>query len=247
MVAVKEIAIKRMKIVKPHIDRELCLHSKVRHPNIVLLMAYATENNKLYLISELIDGDTLDNVLFGGESEVMSMPMKLSVSKKISQAVAYLHSQRPVIIHRDIKPENVLVANSLNIVKLCDMGLSKLKTMNTIMTTMAGGSLQPGTPVYQAPEVLLERKSSNTMTDIWSLSCTLVEVFCERPIWDSPDTDKEPVHYIMDRMKIQAKSDGFDLACIFIQSILILNMLEKGLSYRDDERPHALEITDCFV
>ena len=176
-VAVKEIAIKRMKVMKTLIDRELCLHSKLRHPNIVLLMAHAMEGNRLHLITELIDRDSLDDVLFSGNYLSMELPVKLSVCKKICQAVAYLHSNIPAIIHRDIKPENLLIGDTCNTVKLCDMGLSKLKTMNTIMTTMAGGSLQPGTPPYQAPEVLVDRKSGNTSTDIWSMSCTLVEVF----------------------------------------------------------------------
>ncbi|XP_060084108.1 uncharacterized protein LOC132563364 [Ylistrum balloti] len=55
------------------------------------------------------------------------MSVKFQISFKISQAVAYLHSQTPSVINRDIKPENVLIADKFNVVKICDMGLSKLK------------------------------------------------------------------------------------------------------------------------
>ena len=65
----------------------------------------------------------------------------------------YCYPQTPAVIHRDIKPENILISHDLKQVKLCDMGLSKIKTMNTVMTTMAGGLVQPGTPVYKAPEI----------------------------------------------------------------------------------------------
>lgn len=172
-VAVKEIVIKRMKITKPLVDRELCIHNQLRHPNIVLLMAYTMESDRLCLVSELIDGVTLDMCLFGLDETIrMNMSVKLNISLKISQAIAYLHAQNPVIIDRDIKPENILVANDCNVVKLCDMGLSKLKTMNTVVTTMAVGVLQPGTPAHQAPELLPERQSANTMTDSWSLAGT---------------------------------------------------------------------------
>ncbi|KAH3821389.1 hypothetical protein DPMN_123153 [Dreissena polymorpha] len=124
-VAIKEIKIKRMKIAKPIVDRELCVHSQLRHPNSVMLMAFAIESARLYLVSELINGVTFDSSLFGIDGPSMSMSLKLNVCLKISKAVAYL--QNPMIIHRDIKPEYVLVANEFHVVKLCDMGVSKLR------------------------------------------------------------------------------------------------------------------------
>ncbi|KAH3828239.1 probable serine/threonine-protein kinase drkD [Dreissena polymorpha] len=248
-VAIKEIKIKRMKIAKPIVDQELCVHSQLRHPNIVMLMAFAIESDRLYLVSELINGITLDSCLFGIDGSSMSMSLKLNVCLKISQAVAYLHAQNPMIIHRDIKPENVLVANEFHVVKLCDMGLSKLKTTNTIMTTLAGICLQPGTPAYQAPEILLERQSANEMTDIWSLACTSVEVFTEMPVWNSSD---DPVQYIMSRMKLKAKPDALELLASLADTdsenveSKIYRILDKGLSYSNSGRPHALQIVSYF-
>lgn len=79
--AVKEIVIKCIKIAKPLVDRELCVHGELRHPNIVLLMAYTIESDRLYLVSELIDGVTLDMCLFGlDETTRMNMFVKLNVS-----------------------------------------------------------------------------------------------------------------------------------------------------------------------
>ncbi|XP_053403994.1 probable myosin light chain kinase DDB_G0292624 [Mercenaria mercenaria] len=148
---------KRMEIAKPFIDRELCVHSKLRHPNSVLLMAYALASDQLYLVSELIEGCKLDN--FYNEENAMTMSVKLTVLLKVSQGT--VHSQDPKIIHRDIKPENILVSQNFHVVKLRDIGLSKLRSMNTVMTTMAGGSSQPGTPACKASRVMLERSSSN--------------------------------------------------------------------------------------
>ncbi|XP_053386658.1 probable serine/threonine-protein kinase DDB_G0267514 [Mercenaria mercenaria] len=158
-VAIKEIVMKRIEIAKPFIDRELCVQSKLRHPNSVLLMAYALASDQLYLVSELIKGCILDNCLFCNEENAMTMSVKLTVSLKVTQAT--VHSQDPIIIHRDIKPENILVLQDFHVVMLRDMDLSKLRCMNTVMTTMAGGSSQPGTLAYQTSEVMLERSSSN--------------------------------------------------------------------------------------
>lgn len=129
------------------------------------------------------------------------------------------------------------------------MGLSKLKTMNTVMTTMAVGGLQPGTPAYQAPEVLLERRSTNTMTDSWSTACTLVEVMVEMPIWN---TAEEPAQYIMSRMKLKVKPDGIDLLASFVETdymyknmgTKICSLLDKGLNCSSGVRPQALEVVN---
>jgi serine/threonine-protein kinase len=150
------------------------------------MMVFAIERDRLYLVSEKVDAMTLDKCLFGiDETSITYMSVKLQVSLKISQAIANLHARVPVIIHRDIKPENILIANDLNVVKLCDRGLSKFETMNTDMTTLTGYSLQPCTPAYQAPEVLLGRQSASLSTDIWSLSITLLEIMTDLPVWVS--------------------------------------------------------------
>ena len=147
-----------MKYARKLIERELCVHSKIRHPNIVQLMAFAVDKNKLYLVQEYVAGSNLDDVLFSQNFSEMNITSKIEVAEKVVQAVAYLHNQCPAIIHRDIKPENVLVSGDFSVVRLCDMGLAKLKTMSTLITTMASCSTQPGTPAYQAPEVLLDKK-----------------------------------------------------------------------------------------
>lgn len=154
---------KRINIVKPMIERELNVHSRIRHPCIVQLMAVAVSKNKLYLVTEYVDGSSLDDLIFSRErSEAISPQFKLEVAQKIVQAVTYLHNQCPLILHRDIKPENILISGDLSIVRLCDMGLSKLKSMNTLVTTIVtSAEIQPGTPAYQPPEVLVHRQKGN--------------------------------------------------------------------------------------
>ena len=89
------------------------------------------------------------------------------------------------------------------------MGLSKLKTFNTIIITIASSAgSQPGTPVYQAPEIPLDRQSANTKTDVWSLVCTLIEIFVEEPILSG--IDDEVIRNIETKMKIQAMLPGLE-------------------------------------
>ena len=90
---------------------------------------------------------------------------KLDVGKQVSLAVAYLHNLKPPLLHRDIKPANVLVAEKTHITKLCDMGLSKLKSAQSLTHTIS--SAIRGTPFYMAPECLLERKKAAVHSDVW--------------------------------------------------------------------------------
>ena len=58
--AVKGILVKRMKLAKSMIERELNVHSAVRHPNILQLLTCTTCENKLLLVTEFIDGNNLE-------------------------------------------------------------------------------------------------------------------------------------------------------------------------------------------
>ena len=90
---------------------------------------------------------------------------KESIRKNCIQAVAYLRALKPPVIHRDIKPANVLISRQSGVAKLCDMGISKLKEIQTMTKTTSG---IPGTPSYMAPECLLQNKKATVDSDIWS-------------------------------------------------------------------------------
>lgn len=55
-------------------------------------MAYALECDKLYLITEPIEGDSLDQGLFGDTNKTLLMSERLDIAEKICLAVVYLHS-----------------------------------------------------------------------------------------------------------------------------------------------------------
>ena len=89
---------------------------------------------------------------------------------------------KPLVVHRDIKPANVLVAQATHVIKLCDMGLSKLKSAQSLSQTTS--TAIPGTPSYMAPECLLDNKKATVHSDIWALACTLIELFTEKDSWE---------------------------------------------------------------
>ena len=127
-IAVKQMKVRQMKMMKSVIQSEIHVHSKIRHPNIVQIMAVAMGKSAVYIVSELVDGSNLDELLFSSDEDdtrafTITDDKKPFMGQQITQAVAYLHNLKPPILHRDIKPANVLVAIGSYITKLCDMGL----------------------------------------------------------------------------------------------------------------------------
>ena len=128
-VAVKHVKIRHAKRIQSVVEREVRLHRMARHPNIVQIMAISFLKNSIYIVSELIGGHNLEELLFSDDDEssttfTLQSCDKLDIGKQICQAVAYLHNLKPPLVHRDIKPANVLVAQTTHVTKLCDMGLS---------------------------------------------------------------------------------------------------------------------------
>lgn len=91
---------------------------------------------------------------------------QLYIFKELCQAVYYLHTQN--ILHRDIKPSNIFIAVDGKI-KLGDFGISTFK--RELMTP------QTCTKNYRAPELFFGLKEYNLSIDIWSLGCTLIELY----------------------------------------------------------------------
>jgi len=81
--------------------------------------------------------------------------------------MAFIHSKN--VIHRDIKPHNILIGIDGN-VKICDFGVSRQFSINTIKTYKI-----KGTRVYAPPE-MLEEKGYDHSADVWSCAIVLVEM-----------------------------------------------------------------------
>ncbi|XP_052777969.1 uncharacterized protein LOC128215309 [Mya arenaria] len=245
-IAVKKVKIKRMKVVKQSVLQEVVTNSHLRHPNIVLLMGYSINTDCLYLLTEFIAGPNLDDVLFADNEYEFTVPQKHAVALQVCQGVAYLHNHNPIVIHRDIKPENILLTRNLETAKLCDMGLSKVKVMNTMTKTVADRrETQPGTPAYQAPEILLQARRGRTQADVWSLCCSLVELFTAKTIWDLTSEDDEnddSVQVIIRAMQRKDMPHGLsNLDREHTLSVQLKAVIQKGLSYQIEDRPTALD------
>ncbi|WVZ23878.1 hypothetical protein V8G54_002422 [Vigna mungo] len=98
-------------------------------------------------------------------------------TRHILSGLAYLHSKKT--IHRDIKGANLLV-DSAGVVKLADFGMAKH------LNGFEGNLSLRGSPYWMAPEAVMQKDNSPDLAfaiDIWSLGCTIIEMFTGKPPW----------------------------------------------------------------
>src|SRR5450432_4399769 len=86
------------------------------HPNIVAVHDVGTKNGVFYIISELVDGESVRSAKYG-------LRKTLDIAVQIASGMAAAHAAG--IIHRDLKPDNILLTRDGR-VKILDFGLAKL-------------------------------------------------------------------------------------------------------------------------
>jgi CheY-like chemotaxis protein len=144
--------------------RELDLLASVEHPSLQRVLGSGVEDGWLWYAMELAPGATLFDELVRGP-----MPWRrvTSIGRDIASGLAHLHGLG--IVHRDVKPGNIIVAGDR--ARLIDFGLAR--RTNDLGLTSPAEVL--GTPLYVAPELVLEDIEPSPASDVFSLSVSLHE------------------------------------------------------------------------
>ena len=121
-VAIKILKAKRSENPTLHqrLAREFKAASELEHPNIVRAISFETDGELSYLVSELVEGDSLGDRL--DKHCRLSEADAVRIITQIAQALHYAHQKQ--IIHRDVKPDNILLLHDGR-AKLTDFGLAK--------------------------------------------------------------------------------------------------------------------------
>jgi eukaryotic-like serine/threonine-protein kinase len=158
--------------------REAHATARLAHPAIVALYEACSDEDAFYLISELIEGDTLAVLIAEDE---LSDEEVLEIGLTLTGALAHAHARG--VIHRDVKPHNVLVPSERTDrtpghaptqvpAKLADFGGASLVGDEAL--TRTGDVL--GTLAYMAPEQS-EGQETGPACDLYSLALVLYEAF----------------------------------------------------------------------
>jgi serine/threonine protein kinase len=157
----------------PRVVREAQAAARLNHPGIVTLFELGSDAERTYLVSELVEGQTL---AARGRAGDLSDREVARLGLDLCAALAHAHAAG--VVHRDVKPQNVLVAGRTGRAKLMDFGIAHVLGGETL--TRTGDVL--GTIAYMAPEQA-EGERAGTAADVYSLALTLYECWSgEHPV-----------------------------------------------------------------
>ena len=194
--------------------KEIDIHSRFIHQNIIRLYSYEENETSFNLILEYAPNGNLFQLIQKKKS--LSENECFAYFIQTIDAIYFLHENN--IIHRDIKPENLLLFNKSKI-KLCDFGWStELEIANR--TTFCG------TIEYMAPEIIKEEPYEKSV-DIWALGILLYEMYYGfspfKAIGNFDDGTKEVLNNILNNSIIFPNEKIIDSD----MKSLILKMIEK--------------------
>ena len=146
--------------------REIKVHSRLSHPNIVAFYSATELDNQLVMTSEFFEGVTLETRLEAGP-----MPVKEAIAcmSQVLAALSYAHEQG--VVHREISPANILLGPD-GAVKLTGFGLAKSATDAQLTCT---GTVM-GWLEYMSPEQVTAVDTVDGRTDSYSAGAVLYEM-----------------------------------------------------------------------
>jgi serine/threonine protein kinase/tetratricopeptide (TPR) repeat protein len=147
------------------------------HPNILALYEFEQEGDLAYVVTELLEGETLRELIKRGP---ISWRRAVEIGTAIADGLSAAHAKG--IVHRDLKPENVFIT-TVGHVKLLDFGLAQpyrkpLPASEHVRTDPIESGVF-GTVGYMAPEQI-GGATLGPSTDIFALGCVLYEAVSGR-------------------------------------------------------------------
>ena len=168
----------------------------LNHPNILSIHAVGQQDGSPYIVTELLEGETLRERLRHG-----ALKLRDSIDIAIQTAKGLAAAHEKGIAHRDLKPENLFLVKDGR-VKILDFGLAKLiqnpsspdgSTLSLPDPTDAGRVL--GTVGYMSPEQV-RGQPADARSDIFALGCLLYEMLTGKRAFRKP-TSVETMHAIL--------------------------------------------------
>jgi eukaryotic-like serine/threonine-protein kinase len=144
--------------------REVKLTASLDHPNICTLRTAFSNENRLYMVMEYVEGTTMATKLDMGPLSVNDAVKYIS---QVLSAVGYAHQRH--IIHRDIKPANMMLTTQ-GVIKLMDFGIARSGDERGL--TMTGTTL--GSIGYMSPEQV-RGDPVDARSDLYSVGIVLYE------------------------------------------------------------------------
>ncbi|OIJ84750.1 serine/threonine protein kinase [Streptomyces colonosanans] len=205
---------------------------RLHHPHVVGVLDFGEHEGRLFLVMELVEGDSLSRVL--SDDGPLPAERVARIAAQAAAGLAVAHEQG--IVHRDIKPGNLLL-DADGTVKIGDFGIARFMDDPSAALTATGQIV--GTSLYIAPERALG-KPAGPASDVYSLGCVLYQLLTGNPPFRA-GTPIAVLHQHLDAAPVPPRELGVALPPAFENYLLGL------LAKRPEERPTALQIADWFA
>lgn len=178
-----------IKMVHPHLsdepsfmrrfEEEAAAIASLRHPNIVQVFDFNTDEDINYMVMEYVPGETLQARLkrLNKNERKMSISEALQISINVCEGLSYAHKRG--MVHRDVKPANIMLDVNGQAI-LMDFGIVKI--VGSSAHTLTGAVI--GTANYMAPEII-RSEQADQRSDIYALGVTMFEMLSGKPPYDA--------------------------------------------------------------
>ncbi|XP_074051769.1 serine/threonine-protein kinase Nek10 isoform X5 [Macrotis lagotis] len=160
--------------VKNIVSELTIIKEQLYHPNVVRYYKTFLENDRLYIVMELIEGAPLGEHFSSLKEKQHHFTEERiwNIFIQLCLALRYLHKEKR-IVHRDLTPNNIMLGDK-DKVTITDFGLAKQKQENSKLTSVVG------TILYSCPEVL-KSEPYGEKADIWAAGCILYQMATLNP------------------------------------------------------------------
>jgi serine/threonine protein kinase len=205
---------------------------RLSHPHVVGVLDFGEQEGRLYLVMELVQGDSLSHVLAQAGSLPSEQVARIAAHSAAGMAAA--HEQG--IVHRDIKPGNLLL-DADGSVKIADFGIAQF--MNDPGGALTATGQIVGTSLYIAPERALGQPAGPP-SDVYSLGCVLYQLLVGHPPFRAGSAIAV-LHHHLDTAPVPPRELGVGLPPAFENYLLGL------LAKRPEDRPTAGQAANWFA
>ena len=169
----------------------------LNHPNILTVHQVGVHEGSPFIVSELLEGQTLREVLANGPVHI---DKAIPFVREICLGLEAAHEQG--IVHRDLKPENIFVTHKGRL-KILDFGLAKSLTTSaeTVGITRTGELF--GTPQYISPEQI-RGQEADQRSDLYALGIVAFELLTGQ----NPHPAGSSIEVIYQRLHAAPKDPG---------------------------------------
>lgn len=199
--------------------KEASFLANLQHPNLVKVTDFFRDGERVYLVMEYVEGQTLSTVL--AREGVVAVERVVAWAREICSVLSYLHGQNPPVLFRDLKPSNIMLTGDGQI-RLIDFGIARTSAGGEKTSTFLKGV---GSSGFAPLEQYDPERGTDARSDIYSFGATLFHLL----------SGKVPPSAI-------ARSSGEELPALpdYVPSSFVA-LVHDCLKLRPQDRPGSIQ------